>query len=210
MLRATAGLGYRTVRSTDPRLVWKFAYNFGYKGVRSVQRFKKRLRQGVSFPPFLYISITNSCNLRCQGCWVDVDKPQHLISFDEMNRLITSAKAPRQQLLWHPGRRAVYAPGFDPDPEGPSRLLLSDLYKRPSHHRYRRSVRSGRPAMRRRSSASRVASPLVMFAADAAECSTRRWPASKRVCGTGSSPGWRAVSVRAISTILSARRGSTN
>ena len=92
MLKATLELGYRTMRSTDARLIWKFAYNFGYKGVRSVQRFKQRLRQGVTFPPFLYISITNSCNLRCQGCWVDVDKPQHLISFDDMNNLINNAK----------------------------------------------------------------------------------------------------------------------
>ena len=92
MLRAAASLGVRTVRSTDARLLWKFAYNFGYKGMRSVQRFKKRLKAGVSFPPFLYISITNSCNLRCQGCWVDVDKPQHLISYTDMNRLIESAK----------------------------------------------------------------------------------------------------------------------
>ena len=92
MLKATLELGYRTMRSTDARLIWKFAYNFGYKGVRSVQRFKQRLRQGITFPPFLYISITNSCNLRCQGCWVDVDKPQHLISFDDMNNLINNAK----------------------------------------------------------------------------------------------------------------------
>ena len=92
MLKAAAGLGYRTMRSTDARILWKFAYNFGYKGVRSVQRFKKRLKEGVSFPPFLYISITNACNLRCQGCWVDVDKPQHLISFDDMNTLINNAK----------------------------------------------------------------------------------------------------------------------
>ncbi len=92
MLKATLELGYRTMRSTDARLIWKFAYNFGYKGVRSVQRFKQRLRQGVTFPPFLYISITNRCNLRCQGCWVDVDKPQHLISFDDMNNLINNAK----------------------------------------------------------------------------------------------------------------------
>ena len=92
MLTATIELGRRTIRSTDARLLWKFAYNFGYKGVRSVQRFKKRLQRGVTFPPFLYISITNSCNLRCQGCWVDVDKPQHLISVDDMNRLINNAK----------------------------------------------------------------------------------------------------------------------
>ena len=84
--------GYRMVRTTDARLLWKIAYNFGYKGIRSVQRFKARLKQGQTFPPFLYVSITNSCNLRCQGCWVDVDKPQSLISFEDMNRLIGNAK----------------------------------------------------------------------------------------------------------------------
>jgi len=80
-------------RTTDTRLLWKFGYNFGYKGVRSVQRFKKRLRKGENFPPFLYISITNGCNLRCRGCWVDVDSPQTLISLAHMNRLINHAKS---------------------------------------------------------------------------------------------------------------------
>lgn len=85
-------LAYRMVSTTDARLLWKFAYNFGYKGMRSVQRFKKRLKKGQTFPPFLYISITNSCNLRCTGCWIDVAAPQSVISLDEMNRLIINAK----------------------------------------------------------------------------------------------------------------------
>ncbi len=82
----------RMLRTTDPRLLWKFAYNCGFKGVRSVQRFKKRLKQGINFPPFIYISITNACNLRCQGCWIDVEAPQANISFDDMNKLISTAK----------------------------------------------------------------------------------------------------------------------
>ena len=40
---ALLGLGARMLTGTDPRLLWKFAWNFGYKGMRSVQRFKKRL-----------------------------------------------------------------------------------------------------------------------------------------------------------------------
>jgi MoaA/NifB/PqqE/SkfB family radical SAM enzyme len=86
-------MGKRMLGETDRRLLWKFAYNFGYKGMRSVQLFKKRLKQGIHFPPFLYISIINSCQLRCQGCWVDVDKPREMISLEEMNRLINDAKA---------------------------------------------------------------------------------------------------------------------
>jgi MoaA/NifB/PqqE/SkfB family radical SAM enzyme len=88
-----ARLALRMVRTTDPRLLFKLGYNFGYKGMRSVQRFKKRLKKGQVFPPFLYISIINSCNLRCTGCWVDVDKPQKKISFEDLDRLIKNAKS---------------------------------------------------------------------------------------------------------------------
>ena len=72
--------------------MWKFAWNFGFKGMLSVQKFKKRLKKGQVFPPFLFISVTSKCNLRCQGCWVDVDKPQANIPFDELDRLVSNAK----------------------------------------------------------------------------------------------------------------------
>ncbi|MBL9154358.1 MAG: radical SAM protein [Verrucomicrobiales bacterium] len=83
----------RTLRSADKRHLAKFVWNFGVKGVRSVNLFKKRLRQGIHFPPFLYLSILNSCNLRCQGCWVDVDKPQVKIDLEQLNTLVNDAKA---------------------------------------------------------------------------------------------------------------------
>jgi len=82
----------RILFETDKRLLWKLAWNMGYKGMRSVQRHKKRLKQGEVFPPFLYISIINSCNLRCQGCWVDVAAKQETIDLPAMNRLINEAK----------------------------------------------------------------------------------------------------------------------
>ena len=76
----------------DFRLFLKFAYNFGYKGMRSVQKFKKRLKNGVSFPPFLYLSIINSCQLRCQGCWVDVAAKRQMIELEDLNRIVNDAK----------------------------------------------------------------------------------------------------------------------
>jgi len=85
-------LAYRIVRTTDPRLLWKFTWNFGVKGALSVEKFKRRIKRGEYFPPFLYISIINSCNLRCQGCWVDVEAPRDSIDLDQMNRLIGDAK----------------------------------------------------------------------------------------------------------------------
>ena len=82
----------RVLRETDKRLVWKFLWNMGFKGVRSVQRFKSRLRRGEYFPPFIYLSIVNSCNLRCQGCWVDVSAPQQTLSVESVDRVIDEAK----------------------------------------------------------------------------------------------------------------------
>ena len=87
-----ARFAQRMVTETDPRVLATFAWNFGVKGVRSVQRFKQRLRRGEYFPPFLYISVINSCNLRCQGCWVKVDGPRQFIDRERLNRLITDAK----------------------------------------------------------------------------------------------------------------------
>ncbi|MCH2376396.1 MAG: radical SAM protein, partial [Planctomycetes bacterium] len=74
----------RVLFETDKRLAWKLIYNMGFKGMRSVQLHKKRLRRGEYFPPFLYVSIINSCNLRCQGCWVDVAAKQEKIDLGAM------------------------------------------------------------------------------------------------------------------------------
>src|SRR2546429_959314 len=86
-------LAIRTLRTTDKRCLWKLAWNFGLKGMLSVEKFKRRIKRGEYFPPFLYISILNSCNLRCQGCWVDVEAPREMIDFAQMNRLLADAKA---------------------------------------------------------------------------------------------------------------------
>jgi len=85
-------LATRILTTVDPRCLQKVAWNFGFKGARSVLLFKKRLKQGIVFPPFLYLSILNSCNLRCQGCWVDVEAPRNMIPLDELNRLVNDAR----------------------------------------------------------------------------------------------------------------------
>jgi MoaA/NifB/PqqE/SkfB family radical SAM enzyme len=83
----------RLLFEMDKRSLWKLAWNMGLKGMLSVQRHKSRLRRGEVFPPFLYVSVINSCNLRCQGCWVDVAAKQQTISPEAMHRLLREAKA---------------------------------------------------------------------------------------------------------------------
>jgi MoaA/NifB/PqqE/SkfB family radical SAM enzyme len=87
------GLVRRVLTETRPKVVAKFLYNFGVKGVRSVELHKRRRRRGENFPPFLFISVISSCQLRCQGCWVDVAAPAQKLSLDELNAIINDAKA---------------------------------------------------------------------------------------------------------------------
>jgi MoaA/NifB/PqqE/SkfB family radical SAM enzyme len=84
-------LVFRTLRNANKRCLWKFTWNFGVKGLVSVEKFKRRIKRGEYFPPFLYLSITSSCNLRCQGCWVDVEA-RNFIDLAALNRLVSDAK----------------------------------------------------------------------------------------------------------------------
>jgi MoaA/NifB/PqqE/SkfB family radical SAM enzyme len=82
----------RMLFETDKRLLWKLFWNMGFKGMLSVERHKARLKRGEYFPPFLYVSIINSCNLRCQGCWVDVAAKQEIIVPEAFHQLIKEAR----------------------------------------------------------------------------------------------------------------------
>src|SRR5438477_1530432 len=82
----------RFLVESDKRSLWKLAWNMGIKWMLSVQKHKKLLKRGEVFPPFLYVSIINSCNLRCQGCWVDVAAKQEIIKPKAFARLVREAR----------------------------------------------------------------------------------------------------------------------
>ena len=86
-------LARRMLTQPDKRLLAKAVWTLGIGGLISVHKHKRRLKRGEFFPPFLYLSVINSCNLRCQGCWVDVAEKQHRIEVEAANRTIAQAKA---------------------------------------------------------------------------------------------------------------------
>ena len=86
-------LAFRMVTTVAPNCLWTFGWNFGVKGMLSVERFKARRKQGIVFPPFLHLSVINSCNLRCQGCWVDVAAPREMVPLAELDAIVRDAKA---------------------------------------------------------------------------------------------------------------------
>lgn len=68
---ATTKAALRVARECSPRLVWKFMFTFGWKSMLNIRRFEKRQAKGKPFfPAFVMISVTESCNLSCRGCWV--------------------------------------------------------------------------------------------------------------------------------------------
>ena len=56
----------RVVRQTPARLLWKFAWNFGWRNLWNMHAFEKRQKRGEEFyPAFNMISVTETCNLAC-------------------------------------------------------------------------------------------------------------------------------------------------
>jgi len=83
----------RILAKTDKKCLYKFVYNMGVKGTLSFARYQKRLKKGDFFPAFHFISVTDDCNLNCQGCWVVGKKKNARMSPEQLNQIIVETKA---------------------------------------------------------------------------------------------------------------------
>lgn len=63
-----------------------------WKGMRGFRKFHKRKKNGLLFPAFQFISVTNDCNLSCQGCWVTTNGPADYMQPDKINSIIEAGK----------------------------------------------------------------------------------------------------------------------
>ncbi len=82
----------RIIKNTDRRCLWKVFYNLGIKGTLSFNRFQRRQKEGDFFPAFHFISVTDDCNLKCQGCWVTGKKQNNRIEESQLNQIISETK----------------------------------------------------------------------------------------------------------------------
>jgi MoaA/NifB/PqqE/SkfB family radical SAM enzyme len=60
----------RNLLRADRKCIRKFFINLVWKGAKTFRQYDRRRRKGSAFPAFQFISVTNQCNLTCQGCWV--------------------------------------------------------------------------------------------------------------------------------------------
>ncbi len=90
-----ARLAYRVATEISPRLLLKAGYLWVYKSRGTLAAYKRRLRRGELFPPFLFLALTNACNLRCRGCWVETGGPVHSLSREDVDAIIAAGKRQR-------------------------------------------------------------------------------------------------------------------
>ena len=64
----------------------------GWKGWLGFRKFKKRKMRGELFPAFQFISVTNDCNLKCQGCWVTTSGEKKHLDIDRIDVIINESK----------------------------------------------------------------------------------------------------------------------
>ncbi|MFV0376363.1 MAG: radical SAM/SPASM domain-containing protein [Mangrovibacterium sp.] len=90
---ATATAALRVPVECSPKVVWKFMYNFGWRNLKNINRFEKRQARGEDFfPAFIMISVNESCNLSCSGCWVTTSGKQ-MLSPQQIDGIISQGKS---------------------------------------------------------------------------------------------------------------------
>jgi MoaA/NifB/PqqE/SkfB family radical SAM enzyme len=66
--------------------------SFALNGRRAIRLFEKRRKKHEPFfPAFLMLSITNRCNLKCEGCWVEQTRTPQQLSLKQIQALIDTA-----------------------------------------------------------------------------------------------------------------------
>lgn len=90
---------YRLATEVSPRLAAKAGYLWALKGMRAMRAYKRRVKRGELFPPFLFLALTDACNLRCHGCWIRSDGRPRQLSEEDVDALIAAGK--RQKAFFY-------------------------------------------------------------------------------------------------------------
>ena len=83
---------YKNFMNADSKCRRKFLINMGWKGFTGFRKFRRRYKRGSLFPAFQFISVTNDCNLRCQGCWVTTAGIPDYMPSEKIDSVIEAGK----------------------------------------------------------------------------------------------------------------------
>ncbi len=86
-------LPLRMLCEVSPRLLWKFVTGAGFGNLCAIHQFERRKKRGVVFPPFVFVSVTQRCNLVCKGCWATgIQQPMDMSS-EQLDRIVTESRS---------------------------------------------------------------------------------------------------------------------
>ena len=85
-------LPLRLLRTVSVRALWYFAVGAGLGNLFAFARFQRRKRKGRLFPPIIFASVTQRCNLQCRGCWATGVKNPVDMSPDLLQKLVTDSR----------------------------------------------------------------------------------------------------------------------
>jgi hypothetical protein len=85
-------MAWRAVRELNWRVLSKAAWLYAAKGFIAVEAYRRRLKKKKLYPPFMFVALTNTCNLRCHGCWVEKEGTAHHMPPGELDAIIDSGK----------------------------------------------------------------------------------------------------------------------
>ncbi len=107
-------VAYRMLTTVSPRLLWRFAWGAGWRNLQAIRRFERRRRRGEPYyPAFVFISLTNRCNLRCRGCWVSPTPPADL-PLERVAQIIETSRRHGSRFFGLlGGEPLLYAPLFE-------------------------------------------------------------------------------------------------
>ena len=103
-------LAYRFATEVSGRLLWKAGYLWAYKGMKAVGAYRRRLERGELFPPFLFLALTNACNLRCHGCWINSQGRPQSLSEEDIDRIVRAGKRQEGYFYWLLGGEPMLYP----------------------------------------------------------------------------------------------------
>lgn len=108
------GLIMRLLKQTDKKCMYKLVVNLGLKGITGIRRYQRRMKEGKPFPAFHFISVTDDCNLNCQGCWVMGKSKNHRMDPQMLDRIIHETKQQGSHFFGIlGGEPLLYKPLFD-------------------------------------------------------------------------------------------------
>lgn len=102
----------RLLFRTNIKCLYLFVKNLLLKGPRTLSRWRQRKREGSRFPAFHFISVTDECNLSCQGCWVTKSGSGKRMNPETIDNIINQCRAQSSSFFGILGGEPLMYPGL--------------------------------------------------------------------------------------------------